>query len=105
MLNRALAALGLEKHPDKTFIGKIARGFDFLGYHLTPAGLTVARATVERFAARVTRLHEHERRANGPALGSYVRRWAGWATGGLAGCPLDASAATAAASESQTRAA
>jgi len=22
----------LEKHPDKTFIGRIERGFDFLGY-------------------------------------------------------------------------
>jgi RNA-directed DNA polymerase len=38
VLNRVLGSLGLDKHPDKTFIGKIARGFDFLGYHLTPAG-------------------------------------------------------------------
>lgn len=105
VLNRELATLGLEKHPDKTFIGKIARGFDFLGDHLTPAGVTVARATVERFAARVTRLYEHERGANGPALGSYVRRWAGWANGGLAGCPLDVSAAPTTASDAESRAA
>ena len=33
--------LNLEKHPDKTFIGRIERGFDFLGYHFSRAGLTV----------------------------------------------------------------
>lgn len=31
VVNQTLQALGLEKHPDKTFIGKIARGFDFRG--------------------------------------------------------------------------
>ncbi len=24
---------GVEKHPDKTFIGRIEKSFDFLGYH------------------------------------------------------------------------
>ena len=32
-VNAVLGSLRLEKHPDKTFIGKIERGFDFLGYH------------------------------------------------------------------------
>ncbi len=31
-VNQALGSLNLEKHPDKTFIGRIERGFDFLGY-------------------------------------------------------------------------
>ncbi len=31
--NQTLAELKLEKHPDKTFIGRISRGFDFLGYN------------------------------------------------------------------------
>jgi RNA-directed DNA polymerase len=101
VLNRVLGSLGLEKHPAKTFIGKIERGFDFLGYHLTPAGLTVARATVARFTARVTRLYEQEHGAAGPALGSYVGRWTAWATGGLAECPLVLSAASAPASHTQ----
>ena len=38
MVNQTLGALSLEKHPDKTFIGKIEPGFDFLGYHFSPAG-------------------------------------------------------------------
>ena len=32
VLNQTSAKLGLKKHPDKTFIGRIERGFDFLGY-------------------------------------------------------------------------
>jgi hypothetical protein len=28
----------LEKHLDKTFIGRASKGFDFLGYHLSPGG-------------------------------------------------------------------
>jgi hypothetical protein len=31
VLNETLGRLGLEKHPDKTFIGRVERSFDFLG--------------------------------------------------------------------------
>jgi hypothetical protein len=31
-LNQTFTELKLEKHPDKTFIGRIEKGFDFLGY-------------------------------------------------------------------------
>ena len=55
-VNQALGALGLKKAPDKTFIGRIEKGLDFLGYHFSPEGLTVAQNTIERFVARATRL-------------------------------------------------
>ena len=42
VVNRTLAKLKLGKHPDKTFIGRIERGFDFLGYHFSPGGLSLA---------------------------------------------------------------
>ena len=67
-LNEIFNALKLEKHPDKTFIGRIEKGFDFLGYHFSRDGLTVAEDTLKRFVERVTRLYEQER-------GLYVRRW------------------------------
>jgi hypothetical protein len=35
-VNQRLNALKLEKHPDKTFIGRIDKGVDFLGYHFSP---------------------------------------------------------------------
>ncbi len=45
-VNETLNVLCLEKHPDKTFIGRIERGFDFLGYHFGPDGLSVAKKIV-----------------------------------------------------------
>ena len=83
LLNGIFTTLGLEKHPNKTFIGRVEKGFDFLGYCLWPDRLTVAQATVERFLARVTRLYEQEgdRRSAAIPLGLYVRRWIRW-TGG-----------------------
>jgi hypothetical protein len=69
--------LGLEKHPDKTFIGRIERGFDYLGYHFGPAGLAVAQATIERFVERAARLYEQEQEEPDgfSGLGRYVTRW------------------------------
>ena len=80
VVNRVLAALDLKKHPDKTFIGRIEKGFDWLGYHLRPDGLRLAARTTRNFAARVSRLYERESgRPEGAArLGAYVRRWLGW---------------------------
>ena len=46
-VNRVLEGLLLEKHPDKTFIGRAERGFDFLGYFLTPWGISVSRNTMK----------------------------------------------------------
>ena len=45
-VNQVLGSLNLEKHPDKTFIGRIEKGFDFLGYHFGPEGLSVTKNTV-----------------------------------------------------------
>jgi len=30
-VSQSLSALGLEKHPGKTFVGRVERGFTFLG--------------------------------------------------------------------------
>jgi RNA-directed DNA polymerase len=37
LVNRTLAELHVEQHPHKTFISRISRGFDFLGYAFKPA--------------------------------------------------------------------
>jgi hypothetical protein len=49
LLNQTPAELKLCQHPDTTFIGRINRGFDFLGYCSTPAGLEAAPQTIERW--------------------------------------------------------
>jgi RNA-directed DNA polymerase len=77
----------LEKHPDKTFIGRIERGFDFLGYHFSPAGLTVAAKTIANFIEKASQLYEQKRSAvlAATALEMYVRRWVQWTTSGRVG--------------------
>jgi len=83
-VNQTLGALSLEKHPDKTFIGRIERGFDFLGYHFSRAGLTVAAKTVTNFIEKVSRLYEQKCRAASAcaALEMYEKRWVRWTTSG-----------------------
>ncbi len=55
-VNEVLGSLCLLKHPDKTLIGRIQRGSDFLGFHFGPEGLTLAAKTIEQFVARAIRL-------------------------------------------------
>jgi RNA-directed DNA polymerase len=89
-VNQSLGALSLEKHPDKTFIGKIERGFDFLGYHFNPKGLAVTKKTLASFIEKASRLYEQERRQISSVfsvspLEMYVRRWLRWSTSGVDG--------------------
>ena len=81
-VNQILAELHLRQHPDKTFIGRVSRGFDFLGYAFTPAGLFVAPQALARFRERLRRLYEQG--AGPTGIGAYVRRWLCWLTAGLA---------------------
>ena len=43
-------------------VTRVQRGFDFLGYRLSPQGITVAEATWGRFCERALRLYERDRR-------------------------------------------
>jgi RNA-directed DNA polymerase len=75
VVNQILGTLSLEKHPDKTFIGRVERDFDFLGYHFTPTGLKVAKRTIANFIEKASRLYEQERNASiGFASVSRLRR-------------------------------
>jgi RNA-directed DNA polymerase len=76
VLNQTFSELRLEKHPDKTVIGRMEKGFDFLGYHFSPEGLSVTEKTIEKFLARAARLYEREQEepSGSPRLGLYVRR-------------------------------
>ena len=52
----------------KSFIGRIERGFDVLGYHFGPEGLTVTAKTIEQYVERALRLYEQK---PGAASGHY----------------------------------
>jgi hypothetical protein len=55
-----LRATNGNSHPDKILIGRIEKGFDFLGYHFAPDGLGVPKKTVANFVARAIWLYERE---------------------------------------------
>ena len=85
-MNQTLNQLKLAQHPDKTWAGKVDRGFDFLGYHHTRAGLTPATDTIKRFRQRLTQLYEQ---GVGIAhIGAYEIRWWRWVCSGLPGCQV-----------------
>ena len=81
MLNQTFNELRLEQHLDKTLIGRAERGFDFLGYHFEPEGLSVAVITIERFKERITRLYEQG--ADIHRIGQYVLKWLQWTRSGI----------------------
>ena len=85
-LNETFTALKLAKHPDKTFIGRIDKGFDFLVYHFSRKALTLANHTIQHFRAHLRRLYEQQQTApdrGAAVLGDYVTRWRRWAAAGL----------------------
>ena len=82
-VNEVMAQLRVEKHPDKTFIGRIARGFDFLGYWFSPSGLGVAKNTVRRMLEKVSRLYEQG--ADTERIETYRSHWWRWVRSGVDG--------------------
>lgn len=60
-LNQSFKQHGLRQAPDKTFIGKISRGFDFLGYHFSPSALGLANKTLEKARACSHKLYEQKK--------------------------------------------
>jgi RNA-directed DNA polymerase len=94
-VNQHFHQLKVEQAPDKTFIGRIAKGFDFLGYHFDGKQLTVAAKTVEKHVLHYRQLYEQLsiKKATSEemalALGLYVKRWQRWAAAGLQGFKID----------------
>jgi hypothetical protein len=53
-----LNELKVEKHPDKTFIGWIAKGFDFLGLSFVLKGVSISAKTLESFIECISQPYE-----------------------------------------------
>ena len=76
--------LKLEVHPDKRFIGRTTRGFDFLGYRFhSGRKLRPSQQGLDRLYECARRLHEQG--ADLDRLRQYVQRWFSWLHGGLRG--------------------
>ncbi len=75
--------IAFEERTDKMFIGRIGRGFVFLGYQMNAAGLVgIAPPTIKRFVERIHQLYEQDVLKH---IGQYVRRWLIWVRSGLDG--------------------
>ncbi len=53
-INETLAGLKLVKAKDKTYVGKLTNGFDFLGFHFKQKSITVSNKTVVKFLNKLT---------------------------------------------------
>jgi hypothetical protein len=77
VMNQVLAHLGLEQHPAKTFIGRVSRGFDFLGIDFQPsAPLAASAVSLARKTEKIARLYEQG--ASPERIGRYETHWARW---------------------------
>lgn len=88
-MNECINQLKVEQHPDKTFIGRIKKGFDFLGYHFSREPLRIANITVKKHVERFNRLYEQQKDNKDTSkeialvLGQYVKRWQCWCSVGI----------------------
>ena len=57
-VNQHFEKLKLKQHPDKTTIGRIKNGFDFLGYQFGEEKITVSKRTLKNHIRRITQLYE-----------------------------------------------
>lgn len=79
-MHQVLNRLGFRLHPDKTSIGRVARGFDFLGYHFGRQTLQLAAVSKQRVGEQIHRLYEQN--ASIERIGDYLRRWRAAICGG-----------------------
>jgi len=88
-LRSRIADLSLDLHPDKTFVGRIEKGFDFLGYRFGRGPLGLAQNTVSNHVQRMHRLYEQQEKNHATpeevagVLWAYVKRWRRWCRAGL----------------------
>ena len=76
IVNQTLSRQKVEKHPDKTFIGRVEKGFYFLGYHLKPESLAPSCQTIKKHAEQICRLYEQG--AGIDRIRQYIWRWYLW---------------------------
>ena len=59
-------------------------GFDFLGYHFGPDGLSLARKLIDNYIQKALRLYEQEPlESRDRRLEEYTKHWLRWTTAGL----------------------
>jgi RNA-directed DNA polymerase len=90
-VNQHFSQLKVEQAPDKTFIGKISKGFDFLGYQFGKDKLRVSKLTLENHIRRLSQLYEQKKHQPNwkMLLDDYRQRWLTWVYSGIPSSKLD----------------
>ncbi len=79
-----IESLGLCLHQEKRFVGRIDKGFDFLGYQIHPSRrLRPSAQSLRRLVVRAGRLYEQGDDIS--RLRQYITRWTRWLWGALDG--------------------
>lgn len=84
-VNQHFEKLKLNQHPDKTTIGRIKNGFDFLGYQFGEEKITVSKRTLENHIRRITLLYEQKKHLPNwkMLLDDYRQHWVTWVYSGI----------------------
>jgi RNA-directed DNA polymerase len=84
-VNQHFEQLKLKQHPDKTTIGRITNGFDFLGYQFGQEKKTVSKRTLENHIRRITQLYEQKKHLPNwkMLLDDYRQHWVTWVYSGI----------------------
>lgn len=87
-LNARLAAAGFKLHPGKTFIGRVSKGFDWMGFWFNDAGCTsIAPRAIDNCLTTLRRLYEQTRHqpaeVQAGRVAKYLNRWRAWARLGI----------------------
>ncbi|WP_342805613.1 reverse transcriptase domain-containing protein [Alteromonas sp. M12] len=90
-VNQHFNLLKVAQARDKTFIGKIVKTFDFLGYRFGLPELALAEKTITNAVNKVRQLYEQKQTApkRAAALDDYITRWLRWVNAGIVGTPVN----------------
>jgi hypothetical protein len=83
LTHKILTELKLKMHPDKTFIGAIKKGFDFLGVHFGDKP-SISKPSLENHRSRLAR--RYAQNLSSAQIGCYIERWTSWCRGLLQRC-------------------
>jgi hypothetical protein len=60
-VNQHVEKLKLKQHLDKTTVGRIKNGFDFLGYQFGQEKITASKRTLQNHIRRIIQLYEQKK--------------------------------------------
>ncbi|WP_252731868.1 reverse transcriptase domain-containing protein [Paraglaciecola arctica] len=85
IVNQHFEKLQLKQHPDKTTIGRITNGFDFLGYQIGQEKITVSNRTFKNHIRRLSQLYEQKKHLPNwkMLLDDYRQHWLKWVYSGI----------------------